>query len=228
MAKQIQILVADADISVREVIRLAATEQGWVCHTAGDGIVALKLIRRNIYHLAVLDMELPEIEGKVVCHHLRKAPGTPVIMMSKDGKEANRLAGFAAGGNDFVVKPFYPRELVARIKNLIELCGTATQSCEVVEIGKITIEVASRAAYVGGSRLTLAPKQYDLLLFFCKNPNQAFSRSRLLDMVWGMDFEGADRTVDSNIKGLRSKLKPYQGYIETVWGYGYKFSVDGR
>ena len=226
MAPSIRLLVADADASVREIVRLAAAEQGWGCDTAGDGITALKLARHGQYQMAVADVDLPEIDGRAVCRQLRKAGRMPVILIGKNGKEEDRLAAFAAGGNDFVQKPFYPRELVARIKNLIEIFDATAHPDEAVCAGKIRVDKNSRLAYAGSSKLRLSPKEYDLLLFLCANAGQAFSRDKLLDMVWGADFEGTDRTVDTHIKSLRGKLKPYQGCIETVWGYGYKLRGD--
>lgn len=225
MAREIKLLIAEADVSVREVIRMSAAEQGWQCDCVGDGITAMKLIRRNIYQLAVLDAELPELDGHVICRQLKKKSSIPVVFISKNGREENRLAGFGAGGNDYVVKPFFPRELIARIKNLLELVHGTTQVEELVISGKIRIETASRQVLLAGKQIRLSPKEYDLLLFFCINQGQAFSRAQLLDLVWGTDFEGTDRTVDTHVKSLRNKLKPFQSYIETVWGHGYRFNV---
>lgn len=225
MAREIRLLICEADVSIREVIRLSAAEQGWQCDCVGDGITAMKLIRRNNYHLAVLDAELPELDGHVICRQLKKKSLIPVIFISKKGREENRLAGFEAGGNDYVVKPFFPRELVARIKNLLELAHGSTQVEELVEAGKIRIETSSRQVLLAGKHIRFSPKEYDLLLFFCINEGQAFSRAQLLDLVWGTDFDGTDRTVDTHVKSLRNKIKPYQSYIETVWGHGYRFKV---
>lgn len=225
MAREIKLLIAESDVSIREVIRMSAAEQGWQCDCVGDGITAMKLIRRNVYQLGVLDTDLPELDGHVICRQLKKKSFIPVIFISKNGREENRLAGFEAGGNDYVVKPFFPRELVARIKNLLELTHGAMQVEESVVAGKIRIETASRQVLLSDKHIRLSPKEYDLLLFFCINEGQAFSRAQLLDLVWRSDFEGTDRTVDTHVKSLRSKLKPYQSYIETVWGFGYRFKV---
>jgi len=219
----VRLLAADGDLSVREIIRLAAAEQGWGCDDAADGIAALKLLRRGRYHAIVLDAELPDVDGVFVCRHLRKTVQTPVIFLSKNGAEANRLAAFEAGGNDYVLKPFYPRELVARIRSLLTLTGCgASPAREAVDAGKLRVDTRSRTAFLEGRALQLTPKEYDLLLFFCQHPFHAFSRDTLLDEVWGQDFFGSDRTVDTHVKSLRGKLRPYE-YIETVWGFGYKF-----
>lgn len=218
----VRLLAADGDLSVREIIRLAAGEQGWVCDEAADGIAALKLLRRGRYHIAVLDAELPDVDGVFVCRHLRKTAQTPVIFLSKNGAEANRLAAFEAGGNDYVLKPFYPRELIARIRSLLALTGHDTGAAQAIDAGKLRVDIQSHTAALNGQPLRLTPKEYELLLFFCRHPFQAFARDTLLDEVWGQDFFGSDRTVDTHVKSLRGKLRPY-GYIETVWGFGYKF-----
>ncbi len=224
MPRETRILVADADASVREVVRLAAREAGWLCDDAPDGITALKQLRRRDYELVVASVELPELDGLVVCRHVRKTNLIPVILISKNGKEMDRLTGFAAGGNDYLVKPFYPRELIARAKNLMELCDCAPSVTSTFIAGHIRIEDDSHSVFVDGKRTALSPKEYDLLLFFVKNPLQVFSRDKLLDLVWGPEFDGTDRTVDTHVKSLRAKIKPFQSCIETVWGLGYKFS----
>lgn len=218
-----RILVADADTTVRDIIQLAAAEQSWRCDFATDGISALKHLRRNRYNIVILDTELPDVDGFLVCRQLRKNERMPVIFISKSGAEADRLAGFEAGANDYVIKPFYPRELIARIKNLLNLTGyNNLPEPKTLAAGKLRLDIDSRTAELDGRLLQLAPKEYELLLFFCQRPFQAFSRDALLNEIWGEEFFGSDRTVDTHVKSLRGKLRPYD-YIETVWGYGYKF-----
>ena len=223
MAQTIHILVADADASIRDVVALCAAEEGWRCHGAPNGIAALKMLRREEYQLVVLDTDLPEVDGHILCSHLRKSTQIPVLFISKNGKEDDRLAGFAVGGNDYVLKPFYPRELQARMKNLLSLCAHRVSAPKVIEQGQIRIELDSHGAFVDGHKLQLAPKEYDLLLFFLRNAHRVFSRDEILDLVWGESFFGSDRTVDTHVKSLRGKIRPYQNCIETVWGLGYKF-----
>ena len=222
MPDGIQLLSADADASVRNIIRLSAAEQGWLCDDAADGIAALKCLRRKRYDLLILDTELPEVDGVFVCHSLRKTEQTPVIFLGKSGTEAERLAGFEAGGNDYILKPFFPRELVARVKNLLALTGGGAGAHKIIEAGSLRMDMHARTAYLDSRPLQLAPKEYELLLFFCQHPSQAFSRDELLNEVWGRDFFGSDRTVDTHVKSLRGKLHPRE-YIQTVWGFGYKF-----
>lgn len=220
----VRLLVADVDASVRGIIRLSAAEEHWSCDDVADGITALKRIKTEAYDLMVLDADLPQIDGLIVCRHLRRTLQTPVILLGTSASEQNRLDAFSAGGNDFLQKPFYPRELMARIKNLLTLCGCSMPH-EMLGMGKLTIDVNAHAVWMQGQNVFLSPKEYELLLFFCKNQGQAFSRNALLDLVWGRDFVGSDRTVDTHVKNLRQKLDACQEYFITVWGYGYKFQM---
>jgi DNA-binding response OmpR family regulator len=220
----IRLLVADADISVREVLQYSARDENWGLDAAKDGIAALKLLRRNHYHLVILDADLPEVSGELVCEQIRKKSRIPVIFTCKRSSEEDRLACFAAGGNDFVIKPFFPREILARVKSFLELCGTHSSGME-ISSGNLLINTHFRSVMVDDREIKLTPKEYDLLLFFCQRPNRAFSRDEILDYVWGKCFAGTDRTVDTHIKSLRTKIMPYHNYISTIWGYGYKYSA---
>lgn len=222
---EIRLLVADSDSSVRAIIRRCAQEEKWNLDEAKDGIEAVKLLRRRKYHLAIFEVELPVIDGFMVCENLSQKPFIPVIYLSKKSSEDDRLAAFEAGGNDYIIKPFYPRELVARIKNLLKLNGIVNSTDPILSSGNLKIDLSSQDVFVDGKRIKLTPKEYNLLLFFCRNQNKAFSRSMLLDLVWGRQFEGTDRTVDTHVKSLREKIKPYHNYITTIWGYGYKYEV---
>jgi two-component system response regulator ResD len=221
----IKLLIADADPSVRAIVRRCAEDEKWLLDEAKDGIEAVKLLRRKKYHLIILEVELPVIDGFMICENLKHNPDILVIFISKKSSEIDRLAAFEAGGNDYIIKPFYPRELVARIKNLLKLAGIVSMANQFLYSGKLKIDLYSQDVYADNRRIKLTPREYNLLLFFCRNPNKAFSRSMLLDLVWGRQFEGTDRTVDTHVKSLREKIKPYHNYITTVWGYGYKYEV---
>lgn len=221
----IKLLIADADPSVRAIVRRCAEDEKWLLDEAKDGIEAVKLLRRKKYHLIILEVELPVIDGFMICENLKHNPDILVIFISKKSSEIDRLEAFEAGGNDYIIKPFYPRELVARIKNLLKLAGIVSMANQFLYSGKLKIDLYSQEVYADGKRIKLTPREYNLLLFFCRNPNKAFSRSMLLDLVWGRQFEGTDRTVDTHIKSLREKIKPYHNYITTIWGYGYKYEV---
>ncbi len=224
MACEIRVFAADSDAAVREIIKHITSMEGWFCDLSENGIDALKRLRKNDYDLLVLDAELRDIDGYIVCRHFRKGSQAPVILTSRHSGERERIEAFYSGGNDFVIKPFYPLELMARAKNLIRLCGLS-ESPKSLAAGPIKIDLDFRSVYAGGRKISLAPKEYDLLLFFCRNPHQAFSRDMLLELVWGMDYFGSDRTVDTHIKSLRRKLQPYHTCIETVWGYRYKLEI---
>lgn len=221
----VRLLLADSDPTVREILRFCSREEKWHCDEARDGIAALKLLRRSQYSLILLEFELPEINGELVCTQVRKNSRVPVIFLSRRNGEEDRLSSFEAGGNDFVAKPFYPRELIARIKNLLSLSGMGSGSREIVVAGKLQIDTYSHAVTVDERTIQLTPREYDLLLFLSQNPGKAFSRDSLLDLVWGKNFFGTDRTVDTHIKSLRNKIKPYHNYIATIWGFGYKFEI---
>ena len=222
-ADEIRLLIADADVSIRDIIQYSALEQGWLTDQARDGVTAVKLLRRNRYAVLLLDLELPVIDGLMVCEQF--CVDTPVIFISRRDAEQDRLDAFAAGGNDFVVKPFYPRELVARIKSLLKLTGVFRQETSALQAGGLLIKTKSREVHVGGRPIKLTPREYELLLFLVRNQDHGYTRETLLNMVWGQQFDGNDRTVDAHIKSLREKIKPYHTYITTIWGYGYKFIV---
>jgi len=223
--KDINLLIADTDASIRGIVRIAAKEEGWECDEAVDGIGALKFFRRNHYHVVILDYDLAELNGRIVCRQIRKTSTIPVILLSAQSGEAERLAGFAAGGNDYILKPFYPREVIARVKSLLELYGHAAEPNKTLVQGGIAIDLLSHRVSVDKKEISLTPKEYDLLLFFCQNAGRAYPRDTLLDVVWGEDFYGTDRTVDTHIKSLRGKISPYHHYIITIWGVGYKFEI---
>ena len=222
--ENIRILVADEDTSVRDIILYCSQEQGWQIDQARDGVTAVKLLRRNNYRLLILELELPVINGLMVCEQF--SANTPVIFISGRDSEQNRLDAFEAGGNDFMVKPFYPREMVARVKNLLRLTGNSLPKTDILHAGAIKIDIRSHDVFVNETFIKLTPREYDLLLFLSQNQNRCFSRDSLLDMVWGQHFDGTDRTVDTHVRNLREKLTPCHTYITTIWGYGYKFEVN--
>ncbi len=223
VVQEIKILLADADLSVRSIIKVSAIAEGLSCDECPDGISALKRMRHTHYDLVILDTVLPDLDGKIVCRYFRKSSEAPVIFIGRDAKEEERLSVFSAGGNDFLQKPFYPRELMARIKNLLKLSMRYQQPLKPLTAGGIEIDTHAHNASVLGRTLQLTPREYELLRFFCQNPHQAFSRDALLSLVWSHEFAGTDRTVDTHVKSLRNKIDPLQNYIQTIWGYGYKF-----
>ncbi len=223
---EIRILVADADSAVREIIAMSAREQGFFVDEAKDGVDAIKRLRRCRYALLVLELELPVIDGLMVCEQY--CAQSLVLMISRKKAETDRLDAFASGANDFLLKPFYPRELIARIKNLLKLTGVTTGAGREIKTGDIEINLDARVVRVDGVGLQLSPREYSLLVFLCSSPGKVFSREALLDMVWGIHFVGTDRTVDTHVKCLRDKVKSKACTIETVWGAGYRLVVHSR
>jgi len=219
-----RILVAEADVSVCEIIKRCALEEQWQTDEAKDGIAAVKLLRRREYQLLILSAELPVISGPMVLAAMGERPRIPIIFIGKSGAEEDRLAAFEAGGNDYVQKPFFPRELVARMRNLLGLYGIEGAKRDVLTAGPIRIERHAQSVFSADRPIKLTPREYNLLLTMVSRPGHAFTREALLGAAWGEAFEGGDRTVDTHIKSLREKLQPHHGCIKTLWGIGYKFS----
>ena len=220
-----RVLIAVPDTMLRHQITAALSAAGFLADEALDGIAALKCMRRSVYGLIVLDAELPELSGLMVCREIRQTSAAPVIFVSGLSSEEDRLAGFLAGGNDYMVKPVSVRELLARIGSFLSLTQDARRDSDLLTAGGLRVDGASRAVYVDGRAVQLTPKEYDLLCFLLKHPRRVFSRDALLDLVWGRQFLGSDRTVDSHVKSLREKIHPYQDCIVTVWGIGYKLEM---
>lgn len=224
--ENLHLLVADPRAEDRAVIKTYAGLEGYDVDEAADGIMALKLLRRNVYHVVIMDSTLPELDAWHVCLQIRKSSATPIIMISEHASEEERLSFFDIGIDDFVGKPFSGKELMARIR--VTLRHSALHGGfvprRIVHSG-LCIDSVSRAVYIDGETITLTPKEFSLLCFLAQNPDKAFSREVILNEVWGEDFFGTDRTVDTHIKMLRENIKPYHYFIETVWGYGYIFKT---
>ncbi|MEN6596094.1 MAG: response regulator transcription factor [Clostridiaceae bacterium] len=222
----IRILIVDKNSSVRGEIKRLAIAQGYACDEAADGIAALKLFRRNDYHIILMDADLPELDGRNVCRQIRKISDIPILMMSEKSGEHEKLCAFELGVDDYLVKPFYPKEVLARIKVFLYRTGSQTKSApEKIAFSGLFINTISREVMVDDRLVQLTPKEYDLLFFLSQNPNKAYSREALLNEVWGYCFTGSDRTIDTHIRTLRDTIRPYDTYLVTVWGFGYKFMV---
>ncbi len=224
--ESIRLLIVDDDRIARNAVSKKLISEGFICDEAPDGIAALKMFRRNDYNLIVINAQLPELSGKIVCRQIRKVSDVPIIVVSSSGREEDVLACFDLGADDYVVKPFSVPELTARIRVFLRRCGEIERTQpRNISFGGLYIDTVSRAVYVDDKEVYLPPREYALLHFLSQNPNKAFSRDNLLNEVWGYDFVGMDRTVDTHIKTLRVNIHPYEQYIETVWGFGYKFVV---
>jgi DNA-binding response OmpR family regulator len=226
-----KILAVDDEQGIRDIIKEYITSEEYEVIEAADGVEALNLMKQVTVAMVILDVMLPKMDGWTVCREIRKTSDIPIIMLSARGEEYDKLFGFELGVDDYLVKPFSPRELLARIKAIFarsdmkkELIPEANR----IQIEALTIDFDSRNVYLRDQQISLTPKEYDLLSFLIKNQNKVFSRAQLLDLVWGYDFYGDDRTVDTHIKTLRERLKEYRHWIVTVWGIGYKFETGGK
>ncbi|CAI6057608.1 Transcriptional regulatory protein SrrA [Cohnella sp. JJ-181] len=230
-----RILVVDDEERIRRLLRMYLEKEGYVIEEAEDGETALKLALQEEYDLIVLDLMLPGIDGMEVCARLRQSKATPVIMLTAKGEEVNRVQGFEAGADDYVVKPFSPREVIFRIKAILRRSSaTAFLSKELntsnnIVFPHLVIEHDAHRVTAGGQEVNLTPKEYELLHYLASSPDKVFSREDLLKDVWNYDFFGDLRTVDTHVKRLREKLNRVSteaaSMITTVWGVGYKLEV---
>ncbi len=228
--EKVQILIADDEDRIREMIKEYTILEGYEIDEAEDGEKALDLFKEKDYTLVILDVMMPKIDGWTVCREIRKTSQVPIIMLTARGEEYDKLFGFELGVDDYMVKPFSPKELLARIKAIVRRSAQHagnTLSADNILIEGLRVDFNSRNVSVDGNMVNLSPKSYELLNFFIDHPNRVFSREQLLNSVWGYDFYGEDRTVDTHIKMLRESLGSYRKFIVTVWGTGYKFETGG-
>ena len=218
-----RILVVDDEPRMRDLIRLYL-QTDFAVLEAGDGLGALRLLAAEQPDLILLDVMMPGLDGWATLQRVREEGTTPVIMLTARGDVPDRVQGLRMGADDYVAKPFDGRELVARIQAVLRRTHSLTEGQTVIRRGDLQVNPQERTATYGDRPLSLTPKEFDLLTLLAAHPGQAFSREKLLDRVWGADFEGDNRTVDSHIKNLRVELGEGAGLIATVWGIGYKFA----
>lgn len=223
---EIRLLIVDPAADIRATVKTHAAMESFLVDEAADGIDAIKMFRRHEYHAVILNANLPELDAWHVCRQIRKSAQTPIIILSRDGSEDLKLFFFDLGVDDFLSSPFSFKVLMARIHVLLRHSASHSDYTprRLIYDG-LCIDVFSHMVYIDGEGIVLTPKEYKLLVFLAKNPNRAFSREMILKAVWGEDFFGTDRTVDTHIKTLRESIKPYQRYVETVWGVGYIFKT---
>lgn len=226
-----RILIVDDEERIREMIREYYSLEGYEIEEASDGVKALELFKQHRYSLIILDIMMPRMDGWNVCREIRKTSNVPIIMLTARGEEYDKLFGFELGVDDYIIKPFSPKELLARTKAILRRSMAIAEGVAKVDgfsLAGLVIEFNSRNVYVDGKIVSLTPKEYELLKFFVKNPNRVFSREQLLNSVWGYYFTGDDRTVDTHVKMLRDRLGSYRKFIATVWGTGYKFETGEK
>lgn len=223
-----KILVVDDEVNIRKVVREYAEFEGYEVEEAEDGMQAIEIIKKKNFDLIILDIMMPRLDGFSSCKEIKKHKDIPVIMLSARGEEYDKLFGFEIGIDDYVVKPFSPKELMARVKAVIRRNSPEQKVEKKYEFEGLVIDVLGRVVYVNEERISMTPKEYDLLFYLVKNKNLALSRDKLLEDVWGYDFFGDDRTVDTHIKMLRNSLGEYRKFIVTLRGMGYKFEADQK
>lgn len=218
------ILVVDDEDNIRQLIKKYANFEGYKVTEAADGMEALDICAQCSFDLIIMDVMMPELDGFSTLRQLRrKDRRTPVLMLSARGEEYDRIHGFELGVDDYVVKPFSPKELMLRAAAILRRAGDHEDLRETYTIDGITADFTSRQVFVDGVSVDMPPKEYDLFFYLVKNRNIALSREKLLSDVWGYDFYGDERTLDTHIKLLRKSLGPYSGRIVTLRGVGYRF-----
>ncbi len=223
------ILVVDDEVKIRELIRKYAEFEGHKIYEAADGLAALGMCRQYNFDIIIMDIMMPELDGFSACREIRKTSDTPIIMLSARGEEYDKINGFELGIDDYVVKPFSPKELMLRIDAILKR-RTAKSDCqsaqnEVFELEGLKVDFTARIVYVNGEVINISPKEYDLLFYLVRNRNIALSREKLICEVWGYDFFGGDRTLDTHIKLLRHSIGEYSKFIVTLRGVGYRFDA---
>ena len=219
-----RVLVVDDESDMRQLVGMYLDNFGYEWGEAEDGKEALKKLETNHYDFVVLDIMMPEMDGLSVCKEIRKTSDVPIIFLTAKGEEWNRVNGLRMGADDYIVKPFSPGELVARMEAVLRRY-TKQEQQEEIQFGPILINEKSRRIEANGESISLTVKEFDLLYFLCQHTGQVFSREQLLEKVWGYDYAGSTRTVDTHVKTMRLKLGESGNYIQTVWGVGYKFEV---
>lgn len=225
--KKMTILIADDEARIRTLIAKYAAFEGYLTEEAEDGMQAVEMCRKKAYDLVIMDVMMPELDGFSAVREIRKERNVPVIMLSARGEEYDRIHGFEIGVDDYVVKPFSPRELMMRVSAVLKRSGGLTEAAEdIVKIGELEVNFTARRVSVEGRELDLSPKEYDLLFYMVRNRGIALTREKLISDVWGYDFFGDDRTLDTHIKLLRRELGPCADKITTLRGVGYRFEKD--
>lgn len=219
-----KVLIVDDEEMIRGVLREYIEFEGGTAKEAADGMQAVNMCRAEDFDVILMDVMLPRLDGFSAVKEIKKFKDIPVIMLSARGEEYDKLFGFEIGVDDYVTKPFSPKEVMARI-NAVTKRKKGDSVSDTVSFEGLTVDMVGRNVYVDGEKIDLTPKEYEILFYFVKNKGVALTREKLLMDVWGFDFYGDDRTVDTHIKMLRSSLKQYRKFIITLRGLGYKFEV---
>ncbi|MBS4194538.1 response regulator transcription factor [Lederbergia citri] len=238
MEQKVRVLVVDDEDRIRRLLRMYLERENYEIDEAANGDDALEMALQNDYSCILLDLMMPGKDGIEVCNELRENKSTPVIMLTAKGEETNRIQGFEAGTDDYIVKPFSPREVVLRVKALLrrtaqtEFSQSGASARDIIVYPHLSIDHDAHRVMADGNEVNLTPKEYELLHFLAKSPDKVFDREHLLKEVWQYEFFGDLRTVDTHVKRLREKLNRVSekaaGMIVTVWGVGYKFEAGNE
>lgn len=222
--KPVQVLIVDDEEDMRDLVEIYLENSGYACLQASSGSEAYIVLENEQVDIVILDIMMPEEDGFSVCENIRSFSQVPIIFLSAKGEEWDKVKALKLGGDDYIVKPFNPGELVARIEAVLRRTSSVTQDEKIYHYGSISVDIKARNVSVDGKIIPLTLKEYQLLLFLIEHHSQALSREQLLGNIWGDDYVGSLRTVDTHIKTLRMKLGV--DYIQTIWGVGYKFEVQ--
>ncbi|EDS72689.1 response regulator transcription factor [Anaerofustis stercorihominis] len=223
-----RILIVDDEPKIAELINKYATFEGYDTVEVNDGMKAIEICKVEDFDIIVMDIMMPELDGFSAVREIRKTKDTPVIMLSARGEEYDRIHGFEVGADDYVVKPFSPKELMMRVEAILKRTQNKSdkEKENIINIDGINIDLAARILRIDGKVVSLTPKEYDLLTFLIENQGIALSREKIISTVWGYDYYGDDRTLDTHIKLLRKNLGPYSNRIVTLRGVGYRFEKE--
>jgi len=219
-----RILIADDELKIREVVKEYGVINGYEIVEASDGLEACELVNKSEFDLVILDIMMPKLDGFSACKQIKSKHQVPVIMLSARQEEYDKLFGFELGIDDYVTKPFSPKELMARIKVILE--RSKDISTGLLEYKALKVNESAHEVTINDEKIKVTNKEFELLIYLLKNRNVALSRTRLLDDVWGYDFYGDERTIDTHVKMLRQSVKEYGANIVTVRGVGYKFNAE--
>lgn len=227
MAAKNTILVADDDKNICELVRLYLEKEGYSVVSVFDGDMALENVFRTEFAAVILDIMMPKTDGIEVLKQIRKRSNVPVIMLTAKGETIDKVLGLEFGADDYIVKPFEPKELVARLKAILRRVGFDNETTDAINFENLSINMSTYELKVSGETIDIPPKELELLNYLCSYPNKVFTRDQLLNEVWGYDYYGDSRTVDVHVKRLREKIDGISDkwQLKTVWGVGYKFEV---
>ena len=218
-----KILAVDDEAKIRTIIKEYAEFEGYEVAEAADGMEAVEMVKNDDFDIIIMDIMMPRLDGYSACKEIQKIKKIPVIMLSARGEEYDKLFGFEIGIDDYMVKPFSPKELMARVRAVLNRAKASRTTEDIIKYQGLEINFTAREVKIDGEKVSMTPKEYDLLFYLVRNMNIALSREKLLEEVWGFDFYGDDRTIDTHIKMLRNSLGPYRNLLVTLRGMGYKF-----